>query len=74
MAHYNKFEDLDIYKLSRSQCNDIWDIIISTKLSKGYKLKEQINGSSGSVMDNIAEGYGRVQEIKNLFYFLGYAR
>jgi hypothetical protein len=40
MAHYDKFEDLDIYKLSRSQCNNIWDIIISTELSKDYKLKE----------------------------------
>jgi len=34
-------------------------IIEETKLSKEYKLKEQISGSSGSAMDNIAEGYGR---------------
>tara|TARA_R100001369_G_scaffold29172_1_gene52389 strand:+ start:79144 stop:79539 length:396 start_codon:yes stop_codon:yes gene_type:complete len=73
MAHYDRFEDLDIYKLSRIQCNDIWKIIISTELSKDYKLKEQINGSSGSVMDNIAEGFGRGGN-KEFIQFLGYAR
>jgi len=73
MAHYDKFEDLDIYKLSRIQCSSIWEIIISTGLSKDYKLKEQINGSSGSVMDNIAEGFGRGGN-KEFIQFLGYAR
>ncbi len=73
MAHYDRFEDLDIYKLSRIQCNDIWKIIISTELSKDYKLKEQINGSSGSVMDNIAEGFGRGGN-KEFIQFLGNAR
>ena len=59
MAHYNSFEDLGIYQLSRELCNDIWLLITETSLSKDYKLREQINGSSGSVMDNIAEGFGR---------------
>jgi len=31
----------------------------TTDLAKDYKLKDQINGSSGSIMDNIAEGFGR---------------
>ncbi len=73
MAHYDKFEDLDIYKLSRIQCSNIWEIIITTGLSKDYKLKEQINGSSGSVMDNIAEGFGRGGN-KEFIQFLGYTR
>jgi four helix bundle protein len=30
-----------------------------TPLKNDYKLKEQINGASGSIMDNIAEGFGR---------------
>lgn len=36
-----------------------YEIIQFDKFSKDNKPKEQINGSSGSVMDNIAEGFGR---------------
>jgi four helix bundle protein len=34
-------------------------IITTTDLNRDYKLKEQINASSGSIMDNIAEGFSR---------------
>ena len=40
-------------------CNEIDIIIKSTPLNSDYKLKEQINGASGSIMDNIAEGFER---------------
>lgn len=65
MAHHGSFESLEVYKEAVTFCDDIWDIITNTSLNKDYKLREQINGSSGSVMDNIAEGFGR-EEIKNL--------
>ena len=73
MAHYNSFEDLEIYKNASSLCDDIWDIINNTSLQKDYKLREQINGSSGSVMDNIAEGFGRGGN-KEFIMFLSYSR
>ncbi len=33
-------------------------------LAKDYKLKDQMNASSGSVMDNIAEGFGRASRLE----------
>ena len=59
MATINHFEDLEIWQLARVLCNEIYAIISLTSLKNDYKLKEQINGSSGSVMDNIAEGFER---------------
>lgn len=59
MATVQKFEDLQIWQLARELCNDIFRLIAETNLKTDYKLKEQINGSSGSVMDNIAEGFER---------------
>jgi len=73
MAHYQSFEELEIYKLSRSQCGHIWVLMNETNLSKDFKLRDQINSSSGSVMDNIAEGFGRGGN-KEFIQFLSYAR
>ena len=73
MAHYKSFESLQVYQEAVVFCDEIWKIIINTPLSKDYKLREQINGSSGSVMDNIAEGFGRGGN-KEFIMFLSYAR
>lgn len=59
MATVRQFEDLEIWKLSRILCNDINKIATRTDLRKDYRLYGQIDGSSGSVMDNIAEGFER---------------
>lgn len=73
MAHYNSFEEMNIYQLAREQCNEVWRLIQNTTLGQDYKLREQINGSSGSVMDNIAEGFGRGGN-KEFINFLDYLR
>lgn len=59
MATIKRFEDLDIWKEARVICNDIRKIINSSDLKNDFKLKDQISGSSASVMDNIAEGFER---------------
>ena len=59
MATIKKFEDIEAWQKARVLCLQINQIILQTPLSTDYKLKDQINGSSGSVMDNIAEGFGR---------------
>ena len=73
MAHFETFEEVEIYQLARVQCRKIWHIIITTSLQKDYKLRDQIYGSSGSVMDNIAEGFGRGGN-KEFIQFLSYSR
>ncbi len=59
MATVNRFEDLEIWKLSRELYKEIYGIIESTNLKNNFKLCNQIDSSSGSVMDNIAEGFER---------------
>jgi four helix bundle protein len=73
MAHYTSYQDLDIYKLAREVSNDVWGLIVTTPLGVDYKLRDQINGSSGSIMDNIAEGFGRGGN-REFINFLSYAR
>lgn len=64
---------MNIYHLASEQCNEVWRLIQSTTLGQDYKLREQINGFSGSVMDNIAEEFGRGGN-KEFINFLGYSR
>ena len=53
------FEDLKVWQKSRMLCRKIFLIIRQEPFSKDFQLRDQINGSSGSIMDNIAEGFGR---------------
>ena len=54
-----QFEDLEIWQLARILCNDIYNMSQQTDLKNNYRLNNQIDGSSGSIMDNIAEGFER---------------
>lgn len=57
MATITKFEELEIWQMSRLQCKHISALVKNFKSE--YVLINQINASSGSVMDNIAEGFER---------------
>jgi four helix bundle protein len=70
MATFKSFEDITVWQKARSLCTKIHLLSTTTDLAKDYKLKDQINGSSGSVMDNIAEGFGRGGN-KEFIQFLG---
>ena len=50
---------MEIWKLARNQANAIFQLYSKDPFSKDWELRNQINGSSGSVMDNIAEGFER---------------
>lgn len=59
MATIKRFEDLEIWQEAREFSKEIIFLSKSTDLQKDFKLRDQIKGSSGSVMDNIAEGFER---------------
>jgi len=59
MATINRFEDLQIWKEARRLAKEIHLIAIETELRSDLRFKNQIKDSSGSVMDNIAEGFER---------------
>ncbi|HEX7869215.1 MAG TPA: four helix bundle protein [Chryseobacterium sp.] len=59
MATINRFEDLEIWKEARRLAKEIHLIAVETELKSDFKFKNQIKDSSGSVMDNIAEGFER---------------
>lgn len=74
MATVNTFEELDIWQLGREICHDVWDKFENTSLGRDFELRNQMNGSSGSIMDNIAEGFesnGRKEFIQFLSYSKG---
>ena len=59
MATIKRFEDLEIWIEARRLLKETILISKTTELNKDFKLKDQIKGSSGSVMENIAEGFER---------------
>lgn len=58
MATINNFEDLDIWKKSRELCQKIFISVIQNS-NCSQNIKNQIDRSSASVMDNISEGFER---------------
>jgi four helix bundle protein len=59
MTTITKLEELKIWQLFRIFSREIYKITKYPEFSRDFKLIDQITGSSGSIMDNIAEGFGR---------------
>lgn len=59
MATFNRFEDIIAWQKARELCKIINLLTDKQSFSKDFKLVSQIKGSSGSAMDNIAEGFER---------------
>jgi len=59
MSTIKTFEDILSWQKARELNKIIGVIIDSGKFKRSYKLISQIEGSAGSVMDNIAEGFER---------------
>jgi len=59
MARIEKFEDLEIWQLAREFCSDVYTLFLNSSLGIDYPLRNKMDKSSGSIMDNIAEGFER---------------
>jgi four helix bundle protein len=59
MATITKFEDLEVWQLARQLNIKIFPLLQSLNETKNYELKNQLDSSAGSVMDNISEGFER---------------
>lgn len=73
MATIKSFEDIERWKQARDVCKLIGKFINDGRFKKSYRLINQIDGSSGSIMDNIAEGFERGSRAEFVL-FLGYAK
>ena len=69
MGTINSFEELEVWKKARELSHIIFKLSAEGKFYWDFALKDQIRRSSGSVMDNIAEGFGRCGN-KEFLYFL----
>ena len=59
MATIQRFEDLEIWKKSRTLSDRVYPLTFKDPIANDFRMKDQIRGSVGSIMDNIAEGFER---------------
>jgi four helix bundle protein len=55
----HRFKDLEIWKLSRKFCSEIYNITLNFPESEKFGLTNQLRRASVSVPSNIAEGCSR---------------
>lgn len=73
MAKINSFEDLEVWQRARKICQFVESLFNQTDLGKNYGLRNQMETSSGSIMDNIAEGFDRDGN-REFHNFLSYSK
>jgi four helix bundle protein len=67
-----RFEDLTCWQKARELMNYVFDLCEKERLSKDFGTKDQIRRAAVSVMNNIAEGFGRYSN-KQFTTFLDYS-
>ncbi len=73
MATIKSFEELEIWKTARILNKEIIELIKLDVVQKDFRFKDQIRAASGSIMDNIAEGFERESRLK-FINFLSYSK
>jgi four helix bundle protein len=73
MATIKRFEDIEAWQKARALCKEIYTITKEGDFSKDFRFRDQIRAASGSIMDNIAEGFERGAR-GEFIQFLGYSK
>lgn len=68
-----RFEDLDIWKEARALSKQIFVLTNNKPFSNDYRFRDQLRAAGGSIMDNVAEGFGRGGN-KEFLCFLSFAK
>jgi four helix bundle protein len=66
VATVKRFEDLEIWQIERNLYQKISAIAERLRQKKEYRFAEQIKSATGSIMDNIAEGFDRTSRLEFL--------
>ena len=72
-SRIHKIEDLRIWQCARTLCKEIYVFTRREDFEKDFRFVQQIRAAAGSIMDNIAEGFGRGGN-KEFLQFLSIAR
>lgn len=73
MSDIHKIEDLRVWQNARVLCKTIYTLTHKEGFEKDFRFVQQIRAAAGSIMDNIAEGYGRGGN-KEFIQFLSIAK
>lgn len=73
MSTLKCFEDIEVWQLAREFNKSIHHLIQNSGILNNFKLRDQMYGSGGSIMDNIAEGFERDNN-REFVLFLSYAK
>ncbi len=68
-----RFEEIEAWQKARELCRAVEEVISKGEFVKRFTLKDQIDRSSGSAMDNIAEGFDGGSNVE-FIRFLRYAQ
>ncbi len=59
MEKVREFEDLEVFQRARALCKEIYQLTGVEPFASDFRFVQQIRAASGSIMDNIAEGFER---------------
>ena len=71
--NYKRFEELPCWQVARELCKVVFELINNSKIKNDFSLRDQMWRSSGSTMDNIAEGFDDGSTLE-FIRFLGYSQ